>query len=72
MSILTLSIDGELEDFIDSQVKNKVAENKSAVVRNALRMYREEQELLELMLARKEVSEGKFLKGDLKKLLTEI
>jgi len=72
MPILTLSIDNELEAFIDSQVKNNAAENKSAVVRSALRMYREEQELRELMLARKEVGEGKFLKGDLKKLLTEI
>lgn len=72
MSILTLSIDSELENFINSQVKNKEAENKSAVVRSALRMYREEYELRELMLARKEVKEGKFFKGDLKKLLSEI
>jgi putative addiction module CopG family antidote len=72
MPILTLSIDSELETFIDSQVKNNAAENKSAVVRSALRMYREEQELRELMLARKEVGEGKFFKGDLKKLITEI
>jgi putative addiction module CopG family antidote len=72
MPILTLSIDSELENFIDSQVKNNAAENKSAVVRSALRMYREEQELRELMLARKEVGEAKFFKGDLKKLLAEI
>lgn len=72
MSILTLSIDAELEKFIESQVENNHAENKSAVVRNALRFFREEQELRELMLARKEVTEGKVLKGDLRKLLAEI
>ena len=72
MSILTLSIDAELENFIDSQVRNKEAENKSAVVRNALRFFREEFELRELMLARKDVTEGKVFKGDLRKLLSEI
>lgn len=72
MSILTLSIDSELEKFIVSQVKNKKAENKSAVVRDALRFFREELEIRELMLARKEVKEGKVFKGDLKKLLTQI
>lgn len=72
MSILTLSIDSELESFINSRVKNKEAENKSAVVRSALRYYREELELRELMLARKEVKEGKVFKGDLRKLLADI
>lgn len=72
MSILTLSIDADLERFINSQVQNKEAENKSAVVRNALRFFREDFELRELMLARKEVSEGEVFKGDLRKLVEEI
>jgi Arc/MetJ-type ribon-helix-helix transcriptional regulator len=72
MSILTLSIDAELENFIESQVKNNQAENKSAVVRSALRHYREELELRDLMLARKEVEEGKVLKGDLRELLAQL
>jgi Arc/MetJ-type ribon-helix-helix transcriptional regulator len=68
MSILTLSIDNELEKFINSQVKNHDAENKSAVVRNALRMYREEIEIREILAASREVKEGKALQGDLREL----
>ncbi len=68
MSILTLSIDAELEKFIESQVKNNHAENKSAVVRNALRFFREEQELQEILEASRDVKEGKIFKGDLLKL----
>lgn len=68
MSILTLSIDAELENFINSQVKNNEAENKSAVVRSALRMYREELEIQEILAASREIKEGKGLEGDLREL----
>ncbi|MBP6888758.1 MAG: hypothetical protein KBC21_03565 [Candidatus Pacebacteria bacterium] len=68
MSILTLSIDAELEKFIESQVKNNQAENKSAVVRNALRFFREEQELQEILEASRDVKAGKVFKGNLREL----
>ncbi len=68
MSILTLSIDAELENFINSQVKNNEAENKSAVVRSALRMYRDELEIQEILAASREIKEGKALQGDLREL----
>lgn len=68
MSILTLSIDSDLENFIDAQVKNKKIENKSAFVRNAIRFFREEIEIKEILQASQEVKDGKILKGDLKTL----
>ncbi len=68
MSILTLSIDAELEKFIESQVKNKEAENKSVVVRNALRLYRDELEIRDILQASQEVKDGKIIRGDLREL----
>ena len=54
--------------FEYDKVKNNDAENKSAVVRNALRFFREEFELREILLASQEVKDGKILKGDLREL----
>lgn len=68
MSILTLSIDSELERFIDSQVQSKKTGNKSAFVRDALNFFREELEVREILQASREVREGKIFKGDLREL----
>jgi Arc/MetJ-type ribon-helix-helix transcriptional regulator len=68
MSILTLSIDADLEKFIDSQVKSKKTGNKSAFVRDALYFFREELEIREILQASQDVKEGKIFKGDLREL----
>lgn len=72
MSILTISIDATIEKFLDNQIKNKKAESKSQLVRDAIHFFREELELRDLMLGSKEVREGKLLKGDLRKLAARL
>jgi Arc/MetJ-type ribon-helix-helix transcriptional regulator len=68
MSILTLSIDADLEKFIDSQVQSKKTGNKSAFVRDALHFFREELEVREILQASQDVTDGKIFKGDLREL----
>lgn len=72
MSIITISIDTTIEKFLDNQIKNKKAESKSQLVRDAIRFFREELELRDLMLGSKEVKERKLLKGDLRKLAARL
>ena len=69
MSTLSVPLTPKLEEFINQQVKSGRAANKADVVRRALTAMTEEEAVQEILLAQKEISEGKGLKGDLRELI---
>lgn len=69
MSTLSVPLTPKLETFINDQVKSGRAANKADVVRRALTAMSEEEALQEILLAQKEIREGKGLKGDLRELI---
>lgn len=69
MSTLSVPLTPLLEEFINAQVKSGRAANKADVVRRALMAMTEEEAVQEVLLAQKEIREGKGLKGDLRELV---
>jgi Arc/MetJ-type ribon-helix-helix transcriptional regulator len=65
MSILSVPLTPELSKMIDRLVKEGKAPNKAELARKAIEFYAEEQAIQDVLRAEKELSEGKFLDGDL-------
>lgn len=72
MTTLSIPLSQPLEDFVRAQVKKGYAPNKAEVVRKALRLLAEEEAIATVLKAEREVSEGKILRGDLRKLTKRI
>lgn len=69
MTTISVPINRELEDFIEEMIRDNKASNKAEVVRRALAEYRENQLLLDVMQAEKDIQEGNIYKGDLKEIM---
>ncbi len=69
MSTLSVPLTPKLEEFINDQVKSGRAANKADVVRRALIAFTEEEAVQEVLLAQKEIREGKGLTGNLRELM---
>ena len=69
MSTLSVPLTPKLEEFINDQVKSGRAASKADVVRRALVTFSEEEAVREVLLAQKEISEGKGLTGDIRELM---
>ncbi len=69
MSTISVPLTPKLEEFINQQVKSGRAANKADVVRRALIAMTEEEAVQEVLLAQKEIREGKGLRGDLRELI---
>lgn len=72
MSTLSVPLTPELEIFINAQVKSGRAANKADVVRRALRAMSEDEAVEAVLLAHKEIAEGKGLRGDLRELMKRV
>lgn len=72
MPTLSVPLPPHLDEFVRNQVKQGQAANKADVVRKALRLLEEEEAIRIVLESEKEVSEGKILKGDLRKLIKKI
>ncbi len=72
MSTLSVPLPPHLEEFISDQVKRGLASNKADVVRKALKLLREEEAIRVVLESEREISEGKILRGDLRKLAKKI
>ena len=72
MSTLSVPLTPELERMIDKLVQDGVASNKAELARKAIEFYAEEQAIQDVLQAEREVSEGKFLEGDLDELAKKI
>ena len=72
MTTISVPLPEELTKFIDQMVRHNKAENKAAVVRQALYKLSEEEAINDVLEAQKEVKEGKVLRGNLNKLAENI
>ena len=72
MTTLSVPITSEQERFINNLIKSGKASNKAHAVRYALQRLAEEEAVNAVLMAERELSEGRGLRGDLKKLLKKI
>jgi Arc/MetJ-type ribon-helix-helix transcriptional regulator len=72
MSTLSVPLTPELELEIDKLVKSGFASNKAAVVRRAIERLAEEEAVNAVLMAEREVTQGKLLRGDLRKLMKKL
>lgn len=72
MSTLSVPLSAELESFVNSMVRSGVASNKADVVRRALVRMAEEEAIDAVRRAQREISEGKGVEGDIRKILAKI
>ncbi len=72
MTTISVPISLEQEKFLESYIKGGQAENKAQIVRRALKLFAEEEAISAVLDARREISEGKGLQGDLRKLAKKI
>lgn len=72
MAILSVSLPPDIEAFIESEIASGRYETKSQVVKRALRKLESENAFDRIIVAEKEMDEGKGLKGDIRKLLKKI
>jgi len=68
MTTLSIPIPAHMEEFIEAEIRNGRAANKADVVRKAITLLAEKEAIDEVLEARRELGEGKVLKGDLKEL----
>ena len=68
MTTLSVPVSSDLEKFIERMIKEGKGANKADVVRRALREYRENEAVENMLQAEREFAQGKALRGDLREL----
>ena len=68
MTTLSVPLNKNLEEIVNSLVKKGYAPNKAEVMRKALIFLAEEEAVQDVLRAEKELAEGKILRGDLRKI----
>ncbi|HEY4486825.1 MAG TPA: ribbon-helix-helix protein, CopG family [Candidatus Paceibacterota bacterium] len=71
MTTLSVPLPPHLEELVKRLAKQR-GSNKAAIVREALERFAEEEAVAVVLRAEKELSEGKILRGDLRKLMKKI
>ncbi|MEK7645860.1 MAG: ribbon-helix-helix protein, CopG family [Patescibacteria group bacterium] len=69
MTTLSIPVSGELAEFINRMIREGKGANKADVVRRALREYRENEAVENILQAEREFAQGKVLRGDLRELV---
>lgn len=72
MSTLSVPLTPALELEINKLVKSGFASNKAAVVRRAIERLAEDEAVNAVLRAEQEVTEGKILRGDIRKILKNL
>ncbi len=72
MTVITVPVSKEQEEFVASLIARGYAPNKAEVVRRALRLLAEEEAIATVVKADRETREGKALRGDARKLIKKI
>lgn len=68
MSTISVPLTPKLENEMSALIKKGYGRNKADVMRRALEFLVEEEAVQDVLKAEKELSEGKLLRGDLRKL----
>lgn len=69
MTTISVPIRANQEEFINSMIKQKLANNKAEVVRKAIDLLVENEAIAAVLRAEQELLEGKVFRGDLRKIL---
>jgi len=72
MTTLSIPLNDDLIDFVDSLVEDHEAETKAGAVRKALHWYREHMLMQDILEAEEDLKNGNVLKGDLKDLVNRV
>ena len=72
MTTLSVPLNAELTDFIDSVITENKAETKAGVVRMALQWFQEHMIMQEVLQAEQDLKEGNILRGNLSDLADKI
>lgn len=72
MSTLSVPLTPALELEIDKLVKSGFASSKAAVVRRAIEKLAEDEAVNAVLIAEREITDGKLLKGDLRELMKKL
>jgi len=72
MSTISVPLPAHLEEALNNLIKSGYGSNKADVVRRAITRVSEEEAVQTVLKAEKEISTGKGLSGDLRKLAKQI
>ena len=72
MTTITTPIDKDLEEFINTEIREGNSETKAHVVRQALRLLREDRAYQRIREAEEDIRGGRVYKGDLRKLIKKL
>lgn len=70
MTTISVPLNPQVEQDLSELVEITGA-NRVAVIRKAIEMYREEEAIQDILQSQREISEGKIIRGDLRKLLMD-
>jgi Arc/MetJ-type ribon-helix-helix transcriptional regulator len=65
MANISIPIPNELNEFIDEQVRTGKASSKADLVRRAIKLFKEEEFIKDVLEAEEDVKRGRVFKGDL-------
>ncbi len=65
---ISIPITNELNEFIDDQIRQGKASSRADLVRRALKYFKDEEFIRDVLEASREIDEGKVLTGDLDEL----
>lgn len=72
MSMLSVPLTPELEQTVNRLVEDGVAANKADLARKAIEYFARQQAIEDVLMAERELREGKLLSGDLDELAKKI
>jgi len=72
MTTLSIPLNDDLLNFVDTLVEDHEAETKAGAVRKALHWYREHMLMQEIMQAQKDAENGIVFRGDLDELIEQV
>jgi len=72
MTTLSIPLPSELTDFISSMVASNKYDSKAGVVRHAVSRLAQEEAYERLVLAERDIADGKGIKGNLRELVDKI
>ncbi len=72
MSTISVPLSKEHQDRLDNLVKHGAGSSRADVMRKALDKFSEDEAVAVVLKAEKELSDGKLLRGDLRKLIKKL
>jgi Arc/MetJ-type ribon-helix-helix transcriptional regulator len=69
MTTISIPLPNDLIKFIDSQITSGEVDNRAQAVRKALRKFREDVEMWEIMESSEQIKRGLFFEGDLRSII---